>query len=292
MASAITLAFSSEPHTTKIVKEILSTKQAIETAMVSAGTTTKPIFLSIWDFDGTILHGDCSEGLKENEKVLYKGLAQIAIETGLSSIYTADSGFTKFWHDYRFMEENISRWLAYPFIPQMLRGADASAVRAVSRNHFREQLQPYYFTSSVAMIAELERHGIETHIISASSDLFVDESAPTLNLPVSRFNGIELQVEQGKVTEKIVYPVTWADGKTEKLKLIVDDLQRTNPNRPVIVLAGFGNSWSTDGSFLHYIANQNLPAGKPLSVMINGGKAPEKFVNTCLEVNQKEMVGR
>ena len=37
----------------------------------------------LWDFDGTILKGDCSEGLKEGDKTIYPGLAQFAIEHGL-----------------------------------------------------------------------------------------------------------------------------------------------------------------------------------------------------------------
>ncbi len=291
MALSFTLVHAeTDSHNETVLNQILSTKEALIQTAKKAGKP-EPLFLSIWDFDGTILKGDCSEGLVESGDTIYKGLAQVSIESGFSEIYKADSGFSTFWHDYRFMEENISRWLAYPFIGQMLRGADDSAVRAVSRMHFRETLAPHYFRSSVQMIHALEKAGIETHIISASADFFVDESAPTLNLSADRFNGIGYQVESGKVTEKLIYPVTWSHGKTEKMRELIKNAEQKT-GRPVYVIAGFGNSFSTDGPFLKSIATQSLPAGKPVTVMINGGNAPKEYEGLFMEVNQKEIVGK
>jgi len=51
---------------------------------------TNAIFLAFWDFDGTTMKGDCSEGLQENGKLIFPGLAQVAIEHGLSQIYPPD----------------------------------------------------------------------------------------------------------------------------------------------------------------------------------------------------------
>jgi hypothetical protein len=58
----------------------------------------------------------------------------------------------------------------------------------------------------------------------------------------------------------------------------------------VYVLAGFGNSYGTDGDFLAYIARQKFPAGAPLAVMINGGPAPGAYQGLFREVSQSRTV--
>lgn len=163
-------ADAAEPHAEVIFSKIIKTKQAILAADEST-TPAKYVFLAIWDFDGTILHGDCSEGLKIDNKPIYKGLAQLCIEEGHSEIY----------------------------------------------------------------------------------------------------------------------PVTWSDGKTEKLKEIIKKTQSDHPGKQVVVLAGFGNSFNTDGPFMKYVASQHLPAGKPISVMINGGETPADYQNLFIEVQQSKL---
>ena len=63
-----------------------------------------------------------------------------------------------------------------------------------------------------------------------------------------------------------------------------------HPGKQVFVLAGFGNSYGTDSPFLKYIVSQTLPAGKPVSVMINGGKAPTEYRGLFIQVRQDEIV--
>ena len=43
------------------------------------------MFLAFWDFDGTILKGDCSEGLRQDGKPIYKGMVQLGIEAVLGT---------------------------------------------------------------------------------------------------------------------------------------------------------------------------------------------------------------
>ena len=217
-----------ETHPDTIIADVVATQQAI---LASSATSSADdfIFLAFWDFDGTILKGDCSEGMQQGGQPVYKGLAQLAIESGYSSLYPPEGGIDLFWKDYRYMEHNVAEWIAYPFIPQIMRGASAADVRSLAERHFHEVLRHHYFASSVHMLEALEQHGIDCHIISASADIFVDAAAPTVGLPVGRFNGIELQIENGKLTEKIVYPVTWSDGKTEKLVAIVEEMRNDFP---------------------------------------------------------------
>ena len=261
------IALAEEPDDSRIIERILSTRTAILQARTG---TNAAVFLAFWDFDGTILKGDCSEGLTIAGKAVYPGLAQVAIENGLSALYPKQGGFARFWSDYTNMDARIGHWLAYPFIPQMLRGAHEQQVLELSQAHFAGTLSNFLMASSVRMIRALERGGVECHILSASADLFVKGSAHSLDLPVEHIHGIEVRSRDGRLTEELVYPITWNIGKRERLQNIVAEIEQ-QPGRPkVFVLAGFGDSYSTDGPFLKFIAEGALPAGAPTAVFYDG----------------------
>jgi phosphoserine phosphatase len=256
-----------EPDDSRIIGQILHAREGI---LKTLSDTSAVVFLAFWDFDGTILKGDCSEGLTEGGKPMYPGLAQVAIERGLSALYPPEGGFARFWTDYTNMDARIGHWLAYPFIPQMLRGARADDVLQLSQAHFAGTMSNYLMASSAHIIHALEAGGVECHIISASADLFVKGAAGSLGLPVQHIHGIEVQTRDGRLTEELVYPVTWNIGKRDRVQKIVAELER-QPNHPkVFVLAGFGDSYNTDGPFLKHIATQTLPGGKPIAVYYDG----------------------
>ncbi|MDD5360313.1 MAG: haloacid dehalogenase-like hydrolase [Sulfurovaceae bacterium] len=284
-------AMAKETHPEPIISKIMNTKQAILKSAKDP-SSSKFIFLAFWDFDGTILKGDCSEGLDSNGTISYKGLAELAINSGYSSIYPPKGGADKFWKDYRHMEQDIGKWLAYPFIPQMLYGAKLSDIHKLSEKYFSKVLSDYYFISSIQILKALEKDGVECHVISASADVFLDAAAPTLGLDVSRFHGIEVRIKDGRLTRELVYPVTYSDGKREKLMSIVKEIARQHPDKQVIVLAAFGNSYGTDGPFMKYVATQTLPTGHPVAVMINGGNSPTVYRDLFVKVEQSETVGK
>jgi len=245
------------------------------------------VFLAFWDFDGTLLKGDCSEGCSE-DGTEYTGLAQVCIEHGFSKKYASEGGFQKFWEDYQMLDERFGHWLAYPYIPQMLEGTQKSDVIALAADHFRTTLGAHYFASSVTILRALESAGIRNYVISASADVFVDAASETLGLPVDRFHGIEVQTNaNGQLTHDLIAPVTWAQGKVSKLQQILSSTIASIPGKPVYVICGFGNSFSTDGPFLEFISRNPLPGGlHGLAVMINGGNSPERFTGRFIEVSE------
>ena len=60
-----------------------------------------------------------------------------------------------------------------------------------------------------------------------------------------------------------------------------------------VALAGFGNSYRTDGPFLRYIATQpSLPDGiRATSVMINVGKARPGYTEHFTTFGENDVVG-
>ena len=271
------LLHAEEPDDSRIIEHVLSARREILKCLTGPDESTSTVFLAFWDFDGTILKGDCSEGLRNGDEVVYPGLAQVAIEHGLSELYPRQGGFQRFWTDYTNMDTRVGHWLAYPFIPQMLRGAKAADVLRLSDEYFHNTLRNYLMASSVRIINALGQGGVECHILSASADLFVKGASQSLGIPASHIHGIEVAVREGRLTEQLVYPVTWSAGKRERLKQIVSEVAKRPGVRQVFVLAGFGDSYSTDGPFLRYIATQSLPAGKPLSVFYDGAAEPLEY---------------
>ncbi|MBN1251388.1 MAG: haloacid dehalogenase-like hydrolase [Bacteroidales bacterium] len=277
-----------EKHANIITEKIIANKQEIINKLGISQDSI--IFLSFWDFDGTIMKGDCSEGMTVNDTLVYKGIAQLAIESNYSKIYQPKGGVDIFFNDYRHMDD-IGSWLAYPYIIQMLYGTSFKDIYYLSNKHFNDVLSKYYFKSSMQIINALENNDIQCHIISASPDVFVKGAAQSIGFDKERFNGIEVEIENEKLTEKIIYPITWANGKVEKLKYIPEKIKKQNPNKKLIILAAFGNSYTTDGPFLKYVATQQFSIAKPISVMINGGKTPKEYENLFIEVNQSEIIG-
>jgi len=284
VAFAIRAVHAEEPDDSRIIGQILGAREQI----LKVNGTDSCVFLAIWDFDGTILKGDCSEGLRDGERVVYKGLAEVAIESGFSQIYPHAGDFGRFWNDYTNMDIRIGHWLAYPFIPQMLRGAKADDVLRLSQSHFANTLSNYLMASSVKIIGALERGGVQSHIITASADLFVKGAAGSLGIPAERIHGIEVKVRDGRLTEELVYPVTWNVGKLVRVKQIVAQYEREG--KKVFVLAGFGDSYNTDGPFLKFIATQSLAAGKPISVFYGEGAEPPDYAGVFYQARHSATV--
>src|SRR5438876_9659049 len=55
---AIRFARAEEPDDSRIIQQILQTREQILKKVGSTNSGPSPIFLTFWDFDGTILKGD------------------------------------------------------------------------------------------------------------------------------------------------------------------------------------------------------------------------------------------
>lgn len=282
-----------ESHVKSILEKITASKIALEKATTSDG---KPLcggeqclFLTAWDFDGTILRGDCSEGLREGNRQIYKGLVQLGIENNLAPDFPSVSGFDKFWAEYTRLDETKGHFAAYTFLPRIFAGTPADKIHRLADRQMKEVYQNYFFRSSRFLIEKLAKIKIKTVILSASPHFFVRSAADTLPVPERDIHGIRLKKKDGVLTTQLDPPVTYADGKVEKLREVVAGYQKEG--KRVFVLAAFGNSYHTDGPFLKFTASQKLPAGKPFSVMINGGNPPAEYTGLFTEVSQSVTTG-
>jgi hypothetical protein len=173
---------------------------------------------------------------------------------------------------------------AYIFAPKIFAGNEVSVLQSFAHAYFKDVLQKYYFPSSIQILNKLKEAGVKSYIISASADFFVKGSQDTIPVEVDSIFGIEMKIENGKTTSTEVPPITFAEGKRKKIEMIVQNILKEKKADHVFILAGFGNSFRTDGPFLEYIAMQKLIAGKSISIMINGGNPPDIYKSKFKEV--------
>lgn len=275
-----TVSLGAETHTDGIVSRILDNVAKLKAAEPNA------VPMAFWDFDGTIIKGDVSEGLIEDGKVRFDGLIKRTIESGLTSVYDRDGWVQYRDHDYPRMNA-IGRWLAWPFNAQIFAGKVERELDAFCQQEFAKVYRKWFFASSVKMMKALEKAGVENYVISASPELFVRNAAVSLGLPRERFRAIRVEVSGGRMTTRVIYPIPFGEGKVENVR----DIVLARPNG--VAVAGFGNSYSTDGAFLRYIATQpSIPGGaKGTAVMINGHKTVTGYSEHFICVDQDDVTG-
>ena len=273
-------AIAAEAHVDGVVAEILANVAKLKAARPDA----KP--MAFWDFDGTIIKGDISEGLEEDGKKMFAGLMEETILAGLSPVYEGESGWRQY-HDVDYPRMMaIGRWLAWPYNGQIYAGMQSEALDRFCAEKVDAVYRKWYFTSSVAIWQALEKAGVENYVVSASPEIFVRNTAQSLGVPRSRMRAIRIEEDGGRMTTRIVYPVPYGEGKVENVRQLV--LARPNG----IAVAGFGNSYTTDGAFLRYIVSQPLPGGaKGFAMMINGGVEQPGFEGLFKCVEQTEVCG-
>ena len=271
---------ASESHVDAFVRDVLDAAAKIKAVDPSA------VPMAFWDFDGTIIKGDVSEGLDEGGVQRFKGLLEETIDAGLSSIYPAKGGWCQYIEkDYPRMRE-IGRWLAWPYNAQIYAGLRSDEMDSFCVKKYEEVYRHWYFASSIKIMKALEAAGVENHIVSASPELFVRNAAASLGLPRERFNAIRVAEDGGRITTRLEYPVPFGEGKVEIVRRVV--LARPHG----VAVAGFGNSYSTDGAFLRYIVTQHLPGGaRGVALMINGGKPKPGYEGLFRCVTQDETTG-
>ena len=274
---AAALYAATETHADEVVATVLDNVAKLKAARPDA------VPMAFWDFDGTIIKGDVSEGLDEDGVQKFKGLIEETILAGLSTTYKGPEGWIRYRdRDYPRMKE-IGRWLAWPYNGQIYKGVPAAKLDDFCHRKYDEVYRYWYFASSIKIMQALEKAGVENYVVSASPEIFVRNSDRTLGLPRERLRAIRIAIDAGYMTTKIIYPVPYDHGKVENVRELV--LARPHG----VAVAGFGNSYSTDGEFLKYIVTQSLPGGaKGFALMINGGPERDGYKGLFRLVEQDE----
>ena len=141
LALACSAATAAERHAEPIVRQILENVAKIK----AADPTAVP--MAFWDFDGTIIKGDVSEGLVEKGEQRFKGLIQRTIEEGYSFVYRPADGWKRYREaDYPRLNE-MGRWISWPFNAQIYAGARVDALDAFCVREYDRVYRKWYFAS-------------------------------------------------------------------------------------------------------------------------------------------------
>ena len=270
----------SESHVQDIVERVGQCVRRLKAADPEA------VPMAFWDFDGTIIKGDIGIGLTDGGRVCYRSIIGSALEEGYSSIYRGAEAERR-WRDDLARFNEIGPWLTQAFDVQMFAGARTADLTACAARKIREgRLDRWYFASSMAIWRALEKAGVLNFVVSANVEPLLRGAAESLGVEPERINACRAEVVAGRVTTKVVYPLLFGPGKTEAVRAIV----QSRPHG--VAVAGFGDSYRTDGDFLRYIGTQSLPGGaRPLAVMINGGETVSGYSEHFLCVEQSAVVG-
>lgn len=267
-----------DTHAAALVAEILALRDAHREAH-GAGAR----YAAFLDLDGTLLHGDVTEGLAgDGEHAGFLGLFEVAARAGLARGYgPGELGYLALMADYRarLAAEGLEGYLWAIARFDDLEPDDEAALRALVEHHAREVLAPWVFRSSQEVVRALRDADIELYVISASPSAFVESARVFLpEICPTRLSGIDRSTDaRGALRDPLV---NYAEGKTTRVQRLLE-----GPGGPRVPLAGFGNCWRTDGPFLEWIASQG-----GLAVMINGGPPPRRFEGLRL-VRQRATVG-
>ena len=283
-ACAMMAMSEEQPVADAHVASVVATVQATVAKLKAARPEAVP--MAFWDFDGTILKGDISEGLVEDGQKKFAGLVEETIGAGLSTVYKPEGGWQQYETDYKRLNE-IGRWFAWPFNAQIYEGVKAVDLDRFCAEKVSTVYRKWYFSSSIAIWQALEKMGVENYVVSASPEIYVRNAAESLGVTRDRMRAIRVSIDGGRMTTKVIHPVPYGEGKVENVRELV--LSRPNG----VAVAGFGNSYSTDGCFLRYIVSQPLPGGaKGFALMINGGKPKPGFEGLFRCVEQKAVLGK
>jgi HAD superfamily phosphoserine phosphatase-like hydrolase len=156
-------------------------------------------------------------------------------------------GAAEVWDEYE-RRVRESRVEGYTWAVQIMAGLREELLRGWCRQ--LAAAWPNYRPEMADLRAGLEAEGFEIWIVSASNRWIVEAAAPTLGIPAERVLGIEVQVADGLLSPRPVYPRPCGQGK-------VDAIQKHIGVKPVFA---FGDSMG-DFEMLGF-ADQPLVVGR------------------------------
>ena len=110
-----------------------------------------------------------------------------------------------------------SKTIGYAYAAQAMAGIPEAHLKTLAATYFKDHFQQNVYPAQKALIARLQQAGVEVWIVSASNQWIVDAGAPYLGVPLNRVVGIRLAVADGLITETIVPPVTYRQGKVDAI---------------------------------------------------------------------------
>jgi HAD superfamily phosphoserine phosphatase-like hydrolase len=222
----------------------------------------------VFDFDGTLLKGDITEGgPKTGGRPAFPGMVELGIDSALSASHPPGS-FPEWEAVYRRVEQEQGGNAAYVLPLTVFAGAKETSLEELARRHFAQKVKGHLFASTTEVLRRLVAEGFECHVVSASAEAYVAAAAGELGLDRGRFHGVRARLDPtGRITPDIVqYP--YREGKATVVRRLLAE-------RPARLVGALGNSWDTDGAMLEMAARGRLDGQGAGAWIFNAGPAPQ-----------------
>ncbi len=159
----------------------------------------------VWvtDADGTLWSEDIGEGF----------LKRLAADRALvSPEATGDV-----WATYE-AKVKADKAAGYAWAAQVMAGMPEAEVTARAEAYAREFVPAHLYPAMRALVDEAHARGCEPWIVSASNEWVVRAAAPLIGLAPDHAVGIRVAVENGRLTDRVVAPVTFRAGKVRAIE--------------------------------------------------------------------------
>lgn len=105
-----------------------------------------------------------------------------------------------------------SKTVGYPYAAQAMAGMSEGEVKKLAAQFF-VTFKHNVYPAQQRLIQTLQAAGVTVWIVSASNQWIVEAAAPVIGVPVSQVVGIRLAVKKGLITDEVIAPVTYRQGK-------------------------------------------------------------------------------
>lgn len=164
---------------------------------------------------------------------------------------------TDAWAHYRFLKSPDPR-VAYAWLAQINAGRTLEQVRNWAKTCFAEHPDWPVFHSQKKLIDLLRSLGFEIYIVTASIKWAVEPVASLVGVDHDHVLGITTRIVDGLVTDEVVHPITWRQGKAEGL------LAKTGGLKPALVSGNTYGDIALLETATHIqlaVSTQNEPCG-------------------------------
>jgi len=106
----------------------------------------------------------------------------------------------------------------FAFSGRVMHGLSERLLRELSAEIFARTVEAQVFPGMRWLLAELHRLGWETYIVSASNRWSVEVAVATLGVPATHVRALDVEVVDGKLTERVFEPIPTLGGKATLLQ--------------------------------------------------------------------------
>ncbi len=166
-----------------------------------------PGALWVTDADGTLWSDDIGEGF------LQKLIAD-------NALVSPEAQGIDVWLEYE-ARVAADKGAGYAWAAQVMAGMPEAEVRERAASFAKAFVPRHLYGAMAALIEAAQTIGAVPWIVSASNQWIVEAAAPLLGMPANRVAGIRVAVANGRLTSRLVSPVTFKAGKVDTIQQLI-----------------------------------------------------------------------